>query len=224
MTLRRIALVLIIALAAPFAVLADDAAAPNLSVRSFQLRHKEADKAAVVLKPLFSAKGSFSVQPSSNTLVVTDQAENLKRIAAALENFDLPPRPFVLELKLVMASRAAQPAIPADLKEIAAKLSGVLRFNAFEKVGDLRAIGKEGDPVLAKIDGYRAEFRFGELDPVSATIRLNDFQLSRVKGEEVVPVLKTSLNLKLGQTVALGASRDPQSQRALMLVLVAREQ
>lgn len=219
---RLISFVLLFALVAPFALA--DAAEPSLSVRSFQLRNKEADKAAGVIKPLFSAQGSFSVQPSTNTLVVTDQAENMKKIAAAIEKFDVPPRPFRIELKLISASRAAQPSIPAELKEIAAKLSGVLKFNAFEKVGELTVVGKEGDPVLAKVDGYRAEFRYGEFDPVSGTIRVNEFQLSRVQGEDLVPVLKTSLNLRIGQTVALGASRDPQSQRALMLVLVAKEE
>ena len=34
---------------------------------------------------------------------------------------------------------------------------------------------------------------------------------------------KTSLNLKLGQTLILGASKGTTSQRALMLVIVARQ-
>ena len=219
---RIVSLLLIASLGAPFAF-ADAAETANLSVRSFQLKHKQADRAATVLKPLFSAQGSFSVQPSTNTLVVTDQAENLKKIAAAIESFDVPLRAFKVELKLVAASRAAEPSIPADMKEIAAKLSGVLKFNAFEKVGEINAEGKEGDPVSARIDGYRAEFRFGDFDPVSGSLRLNEFQLSRMQGDQLVPMMKTSLNLRLGQTVALGASRDPQSQRALMLVLIARE-
>jgi hypothetical protein len=212
-----IALALILSFAVPSAL-----AQEGLTVRSFQLRHKDAEKAAAVIKPLFSAQGSFSIQPSTNTLVVTDTAENLRKIAAAVESFDAPLRALRVELKLVAASRAAQTSIPAELKEIAAKLSGVLKFNAFEKVGELTAQGREGDSVVARIDGYRAEFRFGEYDPVNASVRLNDFQLSRVQGDQLVPVLKTALNLKIGQTVALGASRDPQSDRALMLVLVAQ--
>jgi hypothetical protein len=213
---------LFLVLCAPLAA-ADDAAGPNLSVRSFQLRFREADKAAGVIKPLMSAQGTLSIQPSTNTLVVTDQAANVERIAGAIEKFDLPARSFRLELKLVSAGRAPQPAIPADLKDIAAKLSGVLKFNSFQKVGELKVEGKEGDPVIGKVDPYRAEFKFGEYDPVSGTIRLNEFQLSRVQGNELVPALRTSLNLRIGQMVVLGASKDPQSQRALMLVLVARE-
>jgi hypothetical protein len=36
-------------------------------------------------------------------------------------------------------------------------------------------------------------------------------------------LLKTTLNLRIGQTYIVGATKAPQSQRALMIVLVARK-
>lgn len=199
----------------------------GVAVRSFQFRYKQAENAAIAIKPLVSSEGSFSIQPSSNTLVVTDRPENLKNIAAAVAQYDKPARGVKITIRLVAASRQANPAkVPADLVELSNKLSGVLRFNSFEKLGEITAEGKEGDPVITNVDGvYRAEFKIGEYDPLSDTIRVADFQLSKMQqggNGALTPLLKTSLNLKVGQTVILGASKSAESGRALMLVLVAK--
>lgn len=213
---------------APLAV-ADDAQGENkgLSARSFQFEHRDAGRAAVVIKPLISARGSVSIQPSTNTLVVTDSAAVLREVAEALAQFDAPSRTFELELMLVAASRAPEiTPVPEDLREIATKLSGVLRFNTFEKLGEITTEGREGDPVLVGVNShYRSEFRIGEFDPVSQSLRVEEFRLNRILKEngELQPLLKpTTLNLRLGQTLVLGASRDPESNRTLMIVLVAR--
>jgi len=198
-------------------------AAESVAARSFQLQFRDASRAAVVIKPLITDKGSVSIQPSSNTLVVTDIPERLGEVARILGEYDAPAKTFSIDLKLVSASTSQNPQpVPPDLKEISSKLGGVLRFNQFEKIGELVTSGREGTPVLIDIDGgYRAEFRLGEFDPLSRSLRLEDFKLSRVpqRGGELQQLLKTSINLRLGQTVALGASRDPGSTRALMIVL-----
>lgn len=208
--------------------LADTAdSARALSVRTFQFKYKDADKAAAIIKPLLSAEGSMSIQPSSNSLVVTDHAENLKAITAALTEFDAPARAVKLMLRLVAASRvdpAAAPRVTDDLRDVASKLS-MLRFNAFEALGDTEIEGKEGEPELIDLStGYRAEFRFGEYDPASDSIKLNDFRVSKLQGpqkDQLVPLYKATLNVKVGQTLIVGASK-PQGQRALMIVVVAR--
>ncbi|MEO8218133.1 MAG: secretin N-terminal domain-containing protein [Acidobacteriota bacterium] len=201
----------------------------RLSVRSFQLRYKEPEKVAAAVKSLMSNEGSLSIQAGARSLVITDHVENLKNIAGAIEKFDVPARAFRLELKLIFAGRAPTAGkVPEDLKEIAAKLSGVLRFNTFEEVGGISVIGKEGDPIVARIDGnYRAEMKFGEYDPQSDSVRVSAFQLSRIvtsgsDSGQVEPLLTTNLNLRLGQTAVVGATRQPESSRALMLVLTAQ--
>lgn len=205
-----------------------EAQSPTLTVRTYQMKHKDADRAAAIIKSLVGPAGSVSIQPSTNTLVLTDNAANINAVMDAIQKFDVPARTFRVQLDLVSASRGTGPAkVPQGLEAIAGKLSGVLRFNSFERAGQMNIQGLEGDPVVANIDGgYRAEFRFGEYDPVTNSIRISDFQLSRQSGAKdstsLVPLLKTSLNLKVGQTVVLGASRQPDSNRALMLVLVAQ--
>lgn len=203
----------------------------GLTVRTFQFRHKEAGKAAVAIKDLISTEGSISIQPSSNTLVITDRTDNLKKVAEFLQKFDAGSRSYKISIRLVAAARVPveEARIPEDLKSVSEKLSGMLQFNSFENLGEISAEGSEGDNVVCDLQsGYHADFRFGEYDTASDSIRIGELQLSRLQpaegsGGELVKILKTSLNLKLGQTVILGASRVPKSQKALMIVLVAKK-
>lgn len=203
-------------------------AAEGLTSHTYTFKHKSAERAATVIKSLVSEEGSVSIQPKNNTLTVTDRASNVKSIGAALAKFDQPAQMFRISVKLVAASRAASNAkVPDDLKEISAKLSGVLKFNSFEKLGEIDARVKEGDPfVVEKVaDTYRADFTLGEYDPLTDSVRVEEFRLQKKSGAEsgeLVQLLKTSLNLKLGQTIILGAARSPQSDRTLMVVLLSQ--
>ena len=192
-----------------------------LTVRTFTFKHKEADKAAAAIKTLLSADGSMSIQPSTNALVVTDRAENLKAIAKTLADFDADAKSFRLSVRIVSAARGAA-HVPDALKDLKPWLS-VLPYQNFEKEGDAEVQGKEGDPGLVDLaNGYRAEFKFGDYDPASDSIKITDLQISKTQKDQLAALLKTSLNLRLGQTYLLGAARTPESKRALMIVLVAR--
>jgi hypothetical protein len=213
------------AFAEPAAAAAADAK-PALAVRTFTFKFKQADKAAAAIKPLLSKEGSMSIQPSTNSLVVTDRAENLKSVAKLIGDFDKAPQSFRLYLRIVGAARVeGTPKIADDLKDVARKLA-ILPYNSYESVGEATIQGKEGDPGLIDMQtGYRAGFKFGEYDPASDSIAVNDLQISKLTGaqkDQLTSLLKTSLNLTIGQSYILGASRAPQSQRALMIVLVAR--
>lgn len=194
-----------------------------LTVHTFTLKYKDADKAAAAIKSLMSAEGTMSIQPATNALVVTDHAENMKSISKAIAEFDAPAQAFRLSIRIVSAARTATPgAVPNDLRDVAQKLS-ILHFNSFADDGNANVVGKEGDASIVDMPtGYRADFKFGEYDPASDSIKINDLHVSKVQKDQLTSLLKTSLNLRIGQTYILGASRSPQSQRALMIVLVAR--
>jgi hypothetical protein len=213
-------MVLLLFSATAFADAAD--VGKTLTAKTFTFKHKQADKAANVIKGILSAEGSMSIQPAANSLVVTDLPENLKKITAALATFDAPAQALQLSLKLVSASRAPEnridPEVPDD---VAAKLA-VLRYNVLESLGEAIASGKEGEPGVVSIQSYRADFRFGEYDPASDSVQVVDFKLLRAEGDQLAPLLKTTLNLKLGQTIVIGATKDSKSQRALMIVVTAQ--
>ena len=192
-----------------------------LTVRTFTFKHKDADKAAAAIKSLLSAEGSMSIQPSTNALVVTDRPDNMKAIAKTLADFDATAQPFRLSVRIVSAARGAA-RVPDSLKDIKDYLA-VLPYQSFEKEGDADLQGKEGAPgVVDMPSGYRAEFKFGDYDPASDSLKINDLHISKMQKDQLTSLLTTSLNLRLGQTYVLGAARAPESKRALMIVLVAR--
>ncbi len=198
-------------------------AAKSLTVRTYSFKHKEAAKAASVIKSLMSSEGTIVIQSASNSIAVTDKPESLKAISAAIAQFDVAPQAFRLDVKVVSAGRVdGNPAVPVELKDVAAKLA-ILKFNAFENLGQANVDGREGENGAFDLkSGYRADFRFGDYDAASDTLRISDFRLLRVVKDQATPLMKTTLNLKPGQTVILTATRLPQSQRAVMLVLTAR--
>ena len=225
MKLNRLFLLFVVLLVAASAAHAEPPApdaAKALTVRTFTFKYKDADKAASVIKPLLSTDGTMSIQPGTKSVVVTDRAENLKAVARAISDFDVAPQTFRLSVRIVSAGRVTgeAPKVPDDLKDVAPKLS-MMRYNALESAGQAEFEGKEGDPGIVEMaTGYRADFKLGEYDPASDSIKVG-FHLSRLQKDQLASLLTTTLNLRLGQTFIVGATRTPGSQRALMIVLVA---
>ncbi len=200
------------------------AAGDSLVSRAFELEHKDPQAVVAMIQGLLSRDGSYSIQPAKQTLVVTDTPATLEKVAKVLAQLDVPPRSYTLNLTLVSASRSSSPApVPDDLLEISKKLSGVLRFNTFEKLGSTSARGNEGTDLVVTLDGYHASFGFGQYDPLSQSLKIDEFRLDRTKDSAGSPLIRTSLNLRVGQTVVLGASRQPESGKALMIVLLVEE-
>ncbi len=210
------------------AAFAETAAAPadapkSLSVRTFTFRYKDAEKAAAMIKSLMSEEGTISIQPATNALVVTDRPQNLRAIAKALAQFDAPPQAFRISVRLIGASHAAAPKIPDDVRDVAPKL-GMFRFNSFDSLGSAEVVGREGDPGIVTLpSGYRADFKFGDYDPASDSIKVSDFRLSKLQDSQLTPLLKTTLNLRVGETYIFGAAKNAESGRALMIILVAKK-
>src|SRR5436190_5899105 len=229
MKLNRLMFLMVAILVAASAAQAEPPAAADtakaLTVRTFTFKYKDADKAAAVIKPLLSSEGTISIQPGTKSLVVTDRPENMKSVAKAIGEFDVPPQAFKLSVRLVSAARVANDAakVPSELKDVAPKLA-YMRYNSLETAGQADFEGKEGDPgILEMPTGYRAEFKFGEYDPASDSVKVSELRLSRLQQkDQLTQVLKPiSLNLRLGQTYVVGATRSAESQRALIVVIVA---
>lgn len=224
---KRVLLAMFLLLSVCAAAFADETpaadAATNLTVKTFQFKHKDADRAAAVVKSLMSSEGSISIQPSTNSVVITDRSDNLKAITAALEKFDTPPQAFKLSVRLVAASRVegAGSRTPDELKDLAPKLT-MLRYNSLENLGSANVDGREGQPGLVDLTGYRADFKLGDYDPASDSVQLIDFKVAKLQGDQLTQLLKkTTMNLRLGQTVVVGAGKSDGS-RALLIILAAK--
>lgn len=66
------------------------AAGGQIITQIFNLRHESANNLLPVLRPLISPNNTINVNPGNNSLVITDYADNLRRIARIIAAMDLP--------------------------------------------------------------------------------------------------------------------------------------
>lgn len=80
----------------------------RLVTQVFALRHESAAHMVNVVRPLVSANNAVTAFPGNNTLVVTDYAENLRRLATVIDSIDTPQGDVaVLHLQHAMANDLA---------------------------------------------------------------------------------------------------------------------
>jgi len=86
------------------------AAGDRLLTQVFALRYESAAQLLPVLRPIISPNNTIAAYPSNNSLVITDYADNLRRISRIIEAIDRPGggEPVVLPLRHASASEVAQ--------------------------------------------------------------------------------------------------------------------
>ena len=85
------------------------AAGNQIVTMVFPLNHERANNLVPVLRPLISPNNTINVNPGNNSLVITDYADNLQRLARIITALDLPNATDVevLPLKHALASDLA---------------------------------------------------------------------------------------------------------------------
>ena len=56
----------------------------------FKLNYESANNLLPVLRPLIAPNNTINVNPGNNSLVITDYAENMRRLARIIAALDLP--------------------------------------------------------------------------------------------------------------------------------------
>lgn len=81
----------------------------RLTTQVFTLKHESATQLVPVIRPLVSPNNTVTAYPGNNTLIVTDYAENIGRIAQIVESIDVPQGDMrVMPLKHASALDLAQ--------------------------------------------------------------------------------------------------------------------
>lgn len=62
----------------------------QIATQIFRLNHENANGLVAVLRPLISANNTISADPTNNTLIITDYADNLKRLSRIIGALDVP--------------------------------------------------------------------------------------------------------------------------------------
>ncbi|HEY3634471.1 MAG TPA: secretin N-terminal domain-containing protein, partial [Caldimonas sp.] len=87
----------------------------QIMTQIFRLNHENANNLVPVLRPLISPNNTINANPGNNTLVITDYADNLQRLAKVIAALDTPGTSDVEIVPLKFA-------IASDLAALAQKL------------------------------------------------------------------------------------------------------
>ena len=88
----------------------------NVITQIFRLQHESANNLVAVLRPLISPNNTINATPGSNSLVITDYADNLQRIAKIIAAMDTPASGNVEVIPL-------QHAVAADMQVLVQRLA-----------------------------------------------------------------------------------------------------
>ncbi|MBK6863140.1 MAG: type II secretion system secretin GspD [Ideonella sp.] len=88
----------------------------NVITQIFRLQHESANSLVAVLRPLISPNNTINATPGSNSLVITDYADNLQRIAKIIAAMDTPASGNVEVIPL-------QHAVAADMQVLVQRLA-----------------------------------------------------------------------------------------------------
>ena len=105
----------------------------------FRLNHEQANNLVAVLRPLISPNNTINVSPGHNSLVITDYADNLQRIARIVSALD---QPAATDLEVIPVRHA----VASDLAAIVLRMA---EATATAVAGGAPASGSGGLSVLA---------------------------------------------------------------------------
>jgi len=198
-------------------------------VRVFTLRHRKAERAFLVVRPLLTPRGSLVLQPSLNALTVRDEGRAVELVARAVESFDVPPRGLAVSVALLRATtapsqRPAPTPVNEAIRSVGARLKRLFSYTEYTPLDDVVLQGLEGERFSSNLGGgYRIDFLLeaGSGDEVA---RLRNLVLVRVRRDErgsesVRDVARTSINLNMREPFVLGVGREEGGSAALFLVL-----
>jgi hypothetical protein len=202
-------------------------APPVVVVRVFALKHRSADEALSVVRPLLSDAGSVMLEPHANELTVRDTATSVERAAQAIAAYDVPLRGVDVGVTLLKATSDPKAAsgkadVSEEIRGIGERLKKLFNVTDFTRLDSVVVRGVEGQRV-AYVIGTLYHLQFF-LDPSRDGKRLQfrDLSLERVRregGKETRgEILHTSINVNMGQPYILGVGKDEAAQGALFLV------
>jgi hypothetical protein len=202
-------------------------APPVVVVRVFALKHRSADEALSVVRPLLSDAGSVMLEPHVNELTVRDTAASVERAAQAIAAYDVPLRGVDVGVTLLKATSDPKAApgrtdVSEEIRGIGERLKKLFNVTDFTRLDSVVVRGVEGQRV-AYVIGAHYHLQFF-LDPSRDGKRLQfrDLSLERVRregGKETRgEILHTSINVNMGQPYILGVGKDEAAQGALFLV------
>ena len=182
----------------------------TIQTQMFALKHESAAQLVAVLRPLISPNNSITAYPGNNTLVITDYASNLQRIAQIIESVDRPTDSdsVVIALKYASALDVAQ-TITRLLAETTQAADPTGRLMVAADARSNSVIARAGDPSRLR----RVREVVAMLDtPTSAGGNIHVIYLKNAQAVKLAEVLRAIYSGEAGGVAGVAAPASPLGQ------------
>lgn len=197
---------------------------PKMVSQTFQIHHRN----PIDIFEMLRANGfvNISIVENLRTITINNYPEKIAEAARLIDQYDQPLKTIRIEVKLLEASKngRSQPDIPDEIKPILEKLNSLFKFGHYEIVGRADAMGIEGATLAFSTPRHEDMESFfhvaTRLDLAGDIIKLQDLKVEiRMPSESN---LVTSVNIRNGETLILGASKGDPQKRSLITVVTAK--
>ncbi len=174
----------------------------------FALKYESAAQLLPVLRPLIAPNNVINAYPNNNTLVITDYAENLRRIDKIIQSIDVPPNTEidVIKLKYASAIEMAQ-LLPRLMPEAGAQVNipgaqPKLAFAVDARINGL-IVRAENQTVIEKVRKLVASLDI-------ETSETGNIRVVYLRNAEAVKVAETLRGILGGAGTSGGSQSIPQ--------------
>jgi len=198
---------------------------PKLEIETFEVNHLDQHQLSQLIDPyiFYDREGTSGMYTlSRNILTVRETPDNLSRIAAVLNKYDIKKPSIMLYIDVIEANGGD---IDPSIQDIADRLRELFRFTGYTRVAGGVISATEGgivEQTMGVADGGdRGSFdfhaRFGRLahDDGEWTLYAEALELRRKDGTKI----STSALLRVGQTTLVGTSLSGPDVKAVILAV-----
>ena len=187
----------------------------EMVTRVFTLRHESATQLQVALRTLVGPNGLFNADAGSNTLIVTDYADNLARLEQVIASLDIPTvdEPVLIPLKYASAADIAalvsRVFVPSPGQGQAGSTLDLLQVGVDERSNSLIVRGRDRS-LIGKVQNLAATLDVPT--PVAGNVHV-----IYLRNAQAVDVAKTLRNILSADTAALtqAGSAQPATAQAV---------
>jgi hypothetical protein len=189
-------------------VIAGCGKAPRLEIETFEVNHIEHYQLTQLIEPYIfygreGSEGMYTV--SGNVLTVRETPDNLARIAAVLQKYDVRKPSIMLHIDVIEADGGE---IDPSIQDIADRLRELFRFTGYERVAG-GVTGSNGT--------FSFQARIGRISQEDGDWTLYAESLYLRRGDGTV--IRTSAQLRVGQTTLVGTSLEGSGAKAVILAV-----
>ncbi len=191
----------------------------------FKIKFKEIEDVASVIKPMISEQGTITLQPRGKTITIYDLKENIQKIERTIIEYDIPSPSIRIILKLIEAEEKKDAEVQEKVPDFIFKMRNLFKYTEYNVKGEFLLETAEGSvSSFSMAEDYRISFKTSNVNAEKGIIQLRNFTVEKkdkMKDTFIYRnLLTTSMNLRNGEMIIIGATPWETSPKALFIALI----